>query len=185
MLQRRQWPHKCPYSDADKAILSLNTMQSTHVDSLHFKWRKMLFHTEKEKRVFRPGRCVLRRERARNSSTNLRFCLSVCLRPRPESILSACWITLHSDTLAFVHSSNCEERKEASNEDLAKHTKIGVLGLFGQTYIALPRYRSIHQTNVNTSEAQLRSVPAHIFSPLVLENDGASFFLNFAQKYFV
>ena len=166
MLQRRQWPHKCPYSDADKAILSLNTMQSTHVDSLHFKWRKMLFHTEKEKRVFRPGRCVLRRERARNSSTNLRFCLSVCLRPRPESILSACWITLHSDTLAFVHSSNCEERKEASNEDLAKHTKIGVLGLFGQTYIALPRYRSIHQTNVNTSEAQLRSVPTHIFSLL-------------------
>ena len=153
MLQRRQWPHKCPYSDADKAILSLNTMQSTHVDSLHFKWRNMLFHTEKEKRVFRPGRCVLRRERARNSSTNLRFCLSVCLRPRPESILSACWITLHSDTLAFVHSSNCEERKEASNEDLAKHTKIGVLGLFGQTYIALPRYRSIHQTNVNTSES--------------------------------
>ena len=92
--------------------------------------------------------------------------LSVCLRPRPESILSACWITLHSDTLAFVHSSNCEERKEASNEDLAKHTKIGVLGLFGQTYIALPRYRSIHQTNVNTSEAQLRSVPTHIFSLL-------------------
>ena len=92
--------------------------------------------------------------------------LSVCLRPRPESILSACWITLHSDTLAFVHSSNCEERKEASNEDLAKHTKIGVLGLFGQTHIALPRYRSIHQTNVNTSEAQLRSVPTHIFSLL-------------------
>ena len=161
MLQRRQWPHKCPYSDADKAILSLNTMQSTHVDSLHFKWRKMLFHTEKEKSVFRPGH-----KRARNSSTNLRFCLSICLRPRPESILSACWITLHSDTLAFVHSSNCEDRKEASNEDLAKHTKIGVLGLFGQTYIALPRYRSIHQTNVNTSEAQLRSVPTHIFSLL-------------------
>ena len=107
--------------------------------------------------------------------------LSVCLRPRPESILSACWITLHSDTLAFVHSSNCEDRKEASNEDLAKHTKIGVLGLFGQTHIALPRYRSIHQTNVNTSEAQLRSVLTHIFSPLVLENDGASFSLNFAQ----
>ena len=119
MLQRRQWPHKCPYSDAHKAILSLNTMQSTHVDSLHFKWRKMLFHTEKEKRVFRPGRCVLRRERARNSSTNLRFCLSVCVCPRPESILSACWITLHSDTLTFVHSSYCEDRKEASNEDLA------------------------------------------------------------------
>ena len=168
MLQRRQWPHKCPYSDADKAILSLNTMQSTHVDSLHLKWKKVLFRTEKEKRVFRPGRCVLRRERARNSSTNLRFCLSVCLSvcPRPESILSACWITLHSDTLAFVHSSNCEDRKEASNEDLAKHTKIGVLGLFGQTHIALPRYRSIHQTNVNTSEAQLRSVPTHIFSLL-------------------
>ena len=179
MLQRRQWPHKCPYSDADKAILSLNTMQSTHVDSLHFKWRKMLFHTEKEKRVFRPGRCVLRRESKKQFDQFT--LLSVCLRPRPESILSACWITLHSDTLTFVHGSYCEDRKEASNEDLAKHTKIGVLGLFGQTYIALPRYRSIHQTNVNTSEAQLRSVPAHISSPLVLENDGASFSLNFAQ----
>ena len=87
MLQRRQWPHKCPYSDADKAILSLNTMQSTHVDSLHFKWKKMLFHTEKEKRVFRPGRCVLRRERARNSSTNLRFCLSVCAQDQKVSCL--------------------------------------------------------------------------------------------------
>ena len=87
MLQRRQWPHKCPYSDADKAILSLNTMQSTHVDSLHFKWRKMLFHAEKEKRVFRPGRCVLRRERARNSSTNLRFCLSVCAQDQKVSCL--------------------------------------------------------------------------------------------------
>ena len=87
MLQRRQWPHKCPYSDADKAILSLNTMQSTHVDSLHLKWKKVLFRTEKEKRVFRPGRCVLRRERARNSSTNLRFCLSVCAQDQKVSCL--------------------------------------------------------------------------------------------------
>ena len=153
-MQTRQY---CPSTQCNQRMLTLYILNGG-----------TCFFTQRKKNAFSALGVVCWDEREQETVRPIyaSVCPSVWLRPRPESILSACWITLHSDTLAFVHSSNCEDRKEASNEDLAKHTKIGVLGLFGQTHIALPRYRSIHQTNVNTSEAQLRSVPTHIFSLL-------------------
>ena len=112
-----------------------------------FKMEESAFSHRERKTRFPPwALCVETRESKKqfDQFTLLSVCLSA---PKTRKYLvrlldnTAFWYSL-----AFAHSSNCEERKEASNEDLAKHTKIGVLGLFGQTYIALPRYRSIHQT---------------------------------------